>query len=88
VSITLSQRRGSRSADGNFTCAGRLESYPITLHAAHRQTFASGAAKVVANAVIRRQGKVVDRQRWTRAVMLLLCSGHSVRLPASCPAVR
>jgi alpha-tubulin suppressor-like RCC1 family protein len=72
VTVELIQRRGSATSTGNFLCAGRLVSYPVTLRARRRRRFSPGAGRVIAHAIIRQRRFVVDRRKWTRAVKLVV----------------
>jgi hypothetical protein len=74
VTVKLLQRRASGSGTGDFGCAGRLRSYPVTVRANGHHRFSTGKASVTARAIIRQHGSVVARQRWTRAVSLSLCA--------------
>jgi alpha-tubulin suppressor-like RCC1 family protein len=72
VTVELIQRRRSATSTGTFLCAGRIATYPVTLRARRRGLFSPGAAKVIAHAIIRQRRFVVDRQKWTRAVKLVM----------------
>lgn len=72
--IHVELRQGNNVGQGQATveCTGALEAYPVKVNAHGRDRFVAGAAQAFAEAVVRKHGRVLETQEWTRAVNLVV----------------
>jgi alpha-tubulin suppressor-like RCC1 family protein len=71
VRVTISQ--GSAIGTGSIVeaCTDARDRHPVRVHAHGRLGFVPGAANAELEAVVRRHGRVIDVQQWTRTVTLV-----------------
>lgn len=70
IEVTLDQEGASGAGRGDFRCTGRLEDYPVGIHATGRYGFEAGPAAAKMTAEVRDRGAVDETFEWSRAVTL------------------
>jgi alpha-tubulin suppressor-like RCC1 family protein len=70
VDVTLTQGDVRGSGVGTGKCSGGLKRFLVRVPAQGPYGYVDGAAQVSAVARIRKDGSIVDKQKWTRAVQI------------------